>query len=118
LRTELPAEVARLRELTDAATAGGPAELNALRSYLDGHPDLIARLGSLSRAAEVPWVVRLAGEDLLRRECVFRELDVLRGELAGERPSALESLLVDQVVACHAAVSAAQAQAASPETLG
>jgi hypothetical protein len=49
---------------------------------------------------------------------MFRELDALRGELAGERPSALESLLIDQVVACHAAVSTAQTPAATPETLG
>ena len=55
---------------------------------------------------------------MLRRECVFRELEALRGELAGDRPSALESLLVDQVVACHAAERAAQSQAATPETLG
>ena len=58
------------------------------------------------------------GVVLSRRGCVFSELEALRGELAGGRPSALESLLVDQVVACHAAASAAQALAASPETLG
>lgn len=115
---ELPPEVARLRGLTGAAMAGGPDELAALRAYLDRNPDLVAHVGSLSRAAEVPWVVRLTGEDVLRRECVFRELEALRSGLAGERPTTLESLLVDQVVACHAAASAAQALAASPGTLG
>jgi hypothetical protein len=109
-----PAAVTELRALSRRAQAGDPAALPRIRDILDAHPEVWRYVGDLAALAERVWAEVLAAGDPLAAESMRRTAAALRAELAGEHPSALERLLVDQVVACWMEVKFLECRAADP----
>jgi hypothetical protein len=105
---------ALFEQLVRRANAGDAEALARLRHFLDRNPDLCERFGDLTAYAERLWTGLMAGDDQLVRESVKRHLARLKAELAGPSPTALEKLLVDQVVVTWLAAQHGETQAASP----
>lgn len=115
-KTETAKETQRwLNELIDRADAGDATALSELRRLLDQVPWLISQLGGdLAKQAANSLISGITGKHLASKELVLRRLDLMRAELGGPNPSAIEKLLVDRVVACllqaqHADYMAAEA---------
>jgi hypothetical protein len=99
---ERPGEsiVAELRALVSQAQAGDATVLPRIREILDGHPEIWEQVGNLSGLVEHSWTAVLAAGNPLSIESIQRTTAEMRAELAGEHPTCLERLLVDQVIAC------------------
>jgi hypothetical protein len=82
------------------AQRGDEAALPAVREFLQ--QDEVAKSfgGIVAVRVQEALVGAMTGRNLLFREALLRKLQVLRRELAGPKPTALESLLVERVVAC------------------
>ena len=99
----------------ERAEAGDTTALSELRRVLEQVPSLISQLGGdLAEVAANSIIRGITGEHLASQEVVLRRLDMMRAELAGPNPSAIEKLLVDRIVACllqtqHADYMAAEA---------
>jgi hypothetical protein len=98
--------------LVARANTGDPGAVAGLRAFLDANPDLWRRIGDLGGHAEAAWAGLVARGDRLIAESVRREADRLRAELLGERPTAVERLLADQVVVTHLELRYQQLRAA------
>src|SRR5262245_52749010 len=107
-----PAVAGQLRELVARARGGDPSVLPRVRDLLDAHPEVVEHVGNVTRLAESAWVELVAAGSPLGMEAVKREAETLRSELQGARPSTLERLLVDQVVAGWLEMSYARCAAA------
>ncbi len=103
-----------IRELADRANRGSAQALANLRRLLDDCPEVWEHVGDLARHAEAAWLDLVAGEDHLMRESVKRQLEKMKDDLAGLRPTLMEELLVNQVVTCHLAVQHAEMSLAAP----
>jgi hypothetical protein len=103
----------------DRAQRGDEKTLPVLRELLNrGH--LVEAYGNLALQAEMSFVQNAAGKNLAFREALLRKMELLRAELAGPSPTALERLLVERVVACWLQVQDADvryAQCSSTLTL-
>jgi hypothetical protein len=97
-----------LRQLAERAQRGEDVLLE-LRGILDACPEIWQRNGDLARLAEASWLNLVAGDDLLLRESLGRQLEALKAELAGAQPSILERLLADRVALCWLQASYADA---------
>jgi hypothetical protein len=86
-----------LPRLIERARAGDASTLPQLRQLL-ASPAAVDRWGG--NLADLAFVQAAAGKNLLAREALLRKLELLRAELAGPSPTALERLLVERVVAC------------------
>ncbi len=82
------------------ASRGDRSVLPALRRLLDQGPELWQHVGDLGRLARTSWVKLVAGDNLLRREALTRQVAALESELAGPSPSVLERLLAERIVVC------------------
>ncbi len=91
---------AELSQLLERARQGDAAALPALRQYLERTPELWRDYGDLAAQVRVVWVRLASGPDLLRVECLTRQLDALVAEVAGASPSPLERLLAERVAIC------------------
>jgi len=112
--------VMQLRELSAKSNAGDPQALHSLRTLLADDRRLVDQFGNLARHIEFVWLDKLAADDVLTREAVREHLDQLRATLAGPQPTAIEKLLIDQVVICsladrHAAISEATSADGTPQ---
>jgi hypothetical protein len=87
-----------IRAVVARAKQGDTAVLPRLRELLDGHPILWQRYGDLAAQAERLWVALAAGPDQYLRECLLRQAEAKRQELAGADAGPLERLLVERVV--------------------
>ena len=103
------------------ADEGDETALSEIQELLDSSPTegITALGGDLAQRAERALVERIAGEQLGFREGILAKLEMLRTELAGPRPTPIERLLVERVVACwlqvyHADAIAAQAENVAP----
>jgi hypothetical protein len=65
---------------------------------LDGRPEIWRHLGNIAALAERAWLVVLAAENPLAVESMKRTLAEMKADLAGEQPTRLERMLVDQLV--------------------
>ena len=101
-------------QLVARANGGDPEALRRLRIFLDKNPWLWERAGDLSAVAERSWIELIAGTNQLVAESLVRRVGQLKRELAGEQPTAVERLLVDQVAACYLAAQHGEILAASP----
>src|SRR5690606_18012043 len=95
-----PAVVTELRALVNRAQAGDPAALPRIRQTLDQHPEVWQHLGDLSALAERAWIGVLAADNPLGVEAMKRTVEEMRAELAGEHPTRLERMIVDQIIVC------------------
>jgi hypothetical protein len=111
-----PLDPTALRKTLDGlvarANTGDRQALDALRRFLDAHPEVHETVGDLTRLAEAHWLDLLVGAEVLARESVQRQLASLKGELTGSHPTPLEKLLVEEVGLCHLASRHAQMTAA------
>jgi hypothetical protein len=87
-----------IRAVVSQAKKGDTTVLPRLRELLDAYPILWRRYGDLAAQAERLWVALVAGADHYLRECLSREADALRRELAGPDAGPVELLLVGRVV--------------------
>jgi hypothetical protein len=86
--------------LTDRAQKGDKSALPALREVLKDPAAVDLLGGDLARQAQLTLIDKFSGKNLLFKESLTRKLELLRAELAGPTPTALERLLVESVVAC------------------
>src|SRR4051794_16064316 len=113
----------QLGRLLERARQGDEAVLPQLREFLDTRPELWRRYGDLALHARQAWIGLIAGTDLALRESIARRVDELGRELAGVRPSPMERLLVERIVANwlqleHAEIAAAQSMSSSVAIAG
>lgn len=89
-----------LRDAVDDAQKGDEEALSKVRRVLKEAPRLGRIFRDLSTEAERSLLERVSGGDALAREAMPPQLDAMRRELAGPKPSALEQLLAERIVAC------------------
>ena len=72
----------------------------ALRTHLENHPGLWRLIGDLSASTYQKLVEAAAGGQTAVAESLHVGRDAMRGELGYQTASALERLMIDQVVLC------------------
>ena len=98
------------------ANTGDETALAEVRKLLRSRPDMISALcGDLAEQAEKALLDQLTGKQPIFCEVIAAKLDAMRTELAGPKPSSIERLLVERVVACWLQVYHADAIAAQYE---
>ena len=90
--------VVELRELVRRGKQGDVSVVPQLRQYLLQHPQVWNHVGDLARQSQAAWVRLFAGEDKHLQECIVTKVNAMKMELADERTSPLENLLVERVV--------------------
>jgi hypothetical protein len=96
---QLPAPAFTLESATALilrAQAGDAARLPELRRLLD-RPGLAEAFTSLAGHVRAALLKMVAGNNLLQRELIAREIDQLKAELLGPAPTAVERLLAERV---------------------
>jgi hypothetical protein len=109
-----PAVAAELRALVQKAKAGDVTALPRMRAILAEHPEIWQTAGDLERVVVRSWAELLGGDDPFSIEAVRRKAEQLRHALEGDDPTALERLLVGQVVSGWLETTYAQIQLAQP----
>jgi hypothetical protein len=100
---ELPADakenLAQLRDLSDRAESGDKEARRELRKAVRASSSEVVRQASeLARRGQWALIKTAAAGEPLMEEALVSRLDLMRVEIAGENPSALESLLTEKVV--------------------
>lgn len=113
---EPPPFAADLQALVQRAQSGDAAALPQLRQLLDDHPEIWQRVGDLSALVERAWVGLFAANHPLGLEAMRRSTARMKTELLGERPTPLERLMADQVVATFLEVKFLEYLSAQPGT--
>jgi hypothetical protein len=85
-----------LREALQRAMAGDDTALPEVRRWLR-ETGVWKTTADLGRKAERAWIALVAGEDVELKESLAIKLKALRDSLAEGRPSALETLVIEQV---------------------
>jgi hypothetical protein len=113
-KADPPHIVVTLNALVKQAQAGDAGAVPRLREILDEHPEIWHHVGDLSVMAERAWIAVLAAEHPLAVESMKRTIEETKAELAGEHPTRLERMLVDQVIACYMEVKYMESVSAVP----
>jgi hypothetical protein len=103
-----------LRALVQSAQGGDPSALPRIRDILDHRPEVWQHVGDLAALAEHAWIALLAADHPVAVESMKRKVAEMKAELAGDDPTRIERLLVDQVVACWMEVSYLESVSADP----
>jgi hypothetical protein len=103
---------ALFRKLVERANRGEPEAVIRLREFLDVNPAIWEKAGDLTAVAERAWMELIAGADRLTAESIGRRVTRIKADLAGQHPTPLEALLVDQVVVSWLAAHGGEIQAA------
>jgi hypothetical protein len=91
--------LAELRTLSDRAESGDKAARRELRKAVRASSSEVVRQASeLARRGQWALIKTAAAGEPLMEEALVSRLDLMRVEIAGENPSALESLLTEKVV--------------------
>ena len=101
-----------LAHLVQRGMAGDREVLPAIRDLLDQTPELWTQARTLSMQVEQAWLRTLTGDDLVSREVLIRQVDVLKTALAGPHVTPLEQLLIERICACWLAVQHAELRTA------
>jgi hypothetical protein len=98
----IPPELSEFGELVRKTEMSepNPQDILALRRYLDEHREVWRVLGDLSEFAYTRLVDAAVGDHLALRESLKTGRLAMRQDLGYEEASALERLLIDQVVLC------------------
>ena len=102
---------ASLQSLVHRGMAGEREVLPALRELLTTRPELWRHLRTLGMQVEHAWIQVIAGTDLVAQEVLAQQLQVLKVELSGLNPTALEQLLVERIAVCWLQTCQASLQA-------
>ena len=89
-----------LTEFLKKASSGDRSVLPELRRLLDQSPEFRQLFGDLGHRATTAWIDVAAGENLLRRGALTRQVAALEREIGGPSPSVLERLLAERVAVC------------------
>jgi hypothetical protein len=108
-----PSAKETLTRLVEAANREDEGSAEALREWLDQHPETWQEAGDLAAHVEKTWLRKASGGNMLLEESIHREAARIRRELSGASPTTLEKLLIDQVVACWLQLHHAQIAAGS-----
>jgi hypothetical protein len=100
-----------LQALVQRGMAGDRTVLAALRELLTTRPELWRHLRTLGTQVEHAWIQVLAGTDLVAQEVLAQQLQMLKVELSGTHPTALEQLLVERIGICWLQTCQASLQA-------
>src|SRR5258708_2510781 len=92
-----PPAAAELRALVQSAQAGDPSALLRIKQILDERPEVWRHVGDLATLAQRAWIAALAADHPVAVESMKRTVGEMKRELAGELPTRMEVLLVDQV---------------------
>lgn len=84
--------------LCQQANAGDPSALAALRQLLDQEPQLAEHFGDLFEFAKEALIGLMGRNNALLAESLRRRAKAMERELAGEKPTLLERLVVRRVV--------------------
>ena len=99
LSDETKSRLAELRALSGRAEAGDKGAHGELRRMVrSSSEEVIGRASDLGRKMGQTLAHTAAGGDPLTEEALRAKLDLMRTEIAGEDPSALEVLLTERVV--------------------
>lgn len=101
--TKPPAGGRETRELLERARRGDKDALPAVRALIaDGERGRFYReaYGSAAAWLRETIVGQAAGEDVVIREAMYRELEAIRADLAGPDPTPIERLLADRAALC------------------
>jgi hypothetical protein len=101
-------------EIVKRANAGNDACLAGMRQVLDSKPEIWQKIGNVGTLAEEAWINLVAGDNKLVEESVRRRLNKLTIDLAGDKATPLERLVVGHVGVTWLAASRAEAEAAEP----
>jgi hypothetical protein len=92
------------RELVDRAEKGDRSVLPELRRLLQD-PNVIDRMGgNVAQHVELMLIAQISGKDLMTSESLTRKMEVLREDLTGQNPTALERLLAERIALCWLAL--------------
>ncbi len=86
-----------LAQLVQRGMAGDREVLPAIREMLNQSPSLLQNVRTLTTELEQTWIKTLAGDDLVTREVLTRQVDMLKVALAGPHASPLETLLIERI---------------------
>ncbi len=97
-----PVEVERFQELVRKTRKAKPRpkDVDALRSYLESHPQLWCVIGDVAKLAYNKLTDNIAGEHVGLRESLTIGREAMRAELGYQQATPLERLLIDQVLLC------------------
>ena len=87
-------------DLVHRAQRGDESALAPLREVLKDLAYVNMLGGDLAQQTQLTLIDKFSGTNLLYKESLRRKLELLRTDLAGPAPSALERLLGDRIVAC------------------
>ena len=87
-------------DLVKRANAGDDDALAMMRRTLDANPEIWQRVGDLAVHAQQSLVNLIAGGNKLVSESLLRKAAEMRTELSGPKPSKMEMLAVERIVAC------------------
>ena len=94
-----PSGMTDLHTLVQRAQAGDATALPQIREILDSRPDIWHHMGDVSSLVERAWIALLAADNPLSVESMKRTVAEMKAELAGEQPTRLERMMVEQVIA-------------------
>jgi hypothetical protein len=94
------AEYQRLRSLIEKTNKESPAaaDIAELRRALEASPNLWRWAGDVARRASETVMLTYSGQAAFERESIKRGLEVMRDELGYEVATALERMLIEQVL--------------------
>lgn len=96
-----PLEVrAEIESVVSKAKAGDQSVLPRLQELLTQYPIIWRRSGDLASQAEAKWINLFCGQNLLLQESTLCFVQSQRAELTRPGASAVEKLLIDQVIVC------------------
>lgn len=95
--TELPTQE-EFQSLVTQANDGDPAALRQLRQLLDNETHLASHFGNLFEHAKEALIGLIGESNVLLTESLRREAKSMERELAGDRPTLLETLVVRRIV--------------------
>lgn len=78
---------------------GDESALPAIRATLE-RPGLAEETGNLAKEALDLLMASACGQDAARKEGLTRKLEEMRADLIGEKPTGIERLLVERILAC------------------
>ena len=98
----MPPELAEFGELVRKTEKSDPKaeDVQALRGYLEEHPEVWRVFGDMAEFAYKRLVDVSAGDQVALREALKVGRLAMRQDLGYEQASALDRLLIDQVVLC------------------
>ena len=99
LPNDVQDKLAQLRALSDKAQNGDKQARRELRKAVrESSPQVVAQASELAHRSQWALIKTAAAGEPLVEEALLTRLDLLRVEIAGENPSALERLLTEKIV--------------------